>query len=107
MAALLLLAGVAVRAAWGMYGKFASAAAADAAAQNELAALAARHAQVGAMVAELSTDRGVESQVRQRYGVGRPGEGEIDIVRQPSTTSDESAGGRGFWRRLWDALFVW
>ncbi len=105
--ALATLAVVGVRAGWDMYGKFSAAAAADEAATAELATLQAQEAHVAATVAELSTERGQERAARQRYGVVRPGEGEIDVVRQAPTSTTPTAMQGTFWQRLWHALLVW
>jgi len=98
----------AVRASWGMYGKFAEAAGANDAAQQNLAQMKAEEASVSAEVASLSSTQGQEAQLRQSYGVALPGEGEIQIVRTTSSTTlkDSSASGNFFVRML-KALFVW
>lgn len=94
------------RAAWNMYGKFSEAATARAAAELELQELSARHERIQTEVDELSTPRGLEAEVRERYGVVRPGEGEIAIVR-PATSSEVLRRDRGVLERLWQLLFVW
>ena len=105
--ALLVLAVICVRAAWGMYGKFSAAAATEEAARQELSSLEAQKAKVSEAVAGASTERGIEAQVRARWGLAHPGEGEIDIVRQAPTTTPAEATPTGFWAKLWHALFVW
>ncbi len=94
-------------AAWGMYGKFAEAAAADEAGQKELANLQAQYDDMQKTVDNLSTPRGMEAAVRERYGVGKPGEGEIDIIQEATTTAAAADAPEGFWASLWHALFVW
>ena len=96
----------AARAAWDMYGKFNEAAAARAGAEVKLAELEARDTKIKANVEALRTERGVEAALRERYGVARPGEGQIDIVRQPASTTalrEEP----NLWQKLWQLLFVW
>ena len=107
VAALALVAFFAIKGAWGMYGKFAAASEADAAAHVELESLKGQQAQVGAAAEELSSLRGVEAGVRERYGVARPGEGQIDIIRRPATTSVESAKQPNIFVKIFRALFVW
>ena len=85
--ALALVAFVAVRGTWAMYGKFTSASEADAAAHVELESLKKQQSAVGASAQALSSDRGVEAGVRERYGVAKPGEGQIDIIRKAATTT--------------------
>ncbi len=104
--ALGLVAFGASRAAWTMYGKFTEAAAARAGAEAQLQELEQRDQTIKADVAALSSNRGVEAALRERYGVALPGEGEINIVRQASSTGPfiEQVG---FLQKLWQLLFVW
>lgn len=97
---------MASRAAWDMYGKFAAASVARAEAEGQLADLQDREAKIEADVAELSSERGIEAAVRERYGVAKPGEGQIAIVRQAST-SEPLREESGFFQSLWRSLFVW
>ncbi len=97
---------VASNAAWGMYGKFAEAAAARAGAETQLHDLQSRDQKIQADVQTLSSDRGLEAAARERFGVVRPGEGEIRIVRQ-STSTELLRQESGFWQRLQHFLFVW
>lgn len=90
-----------------MYGKFASASQADAAAQVELEDLRRQEAQIGAAAQALASDRGVEAGVRERYGVARPGEGQIDIIRREATTTDVGTKEPGLFTKIFRALFVW
>jgi cell division protein FtsB len=98
----------AVRAAWGMYGKFAEATSANDAAQQNLAQMKVQEAGVQAEVASLSSPEGQEAQLRQSYGVALPGEGEIQIVREsPTSTASKPSGGGNFFVNILKALFVW
>ncbi len=103
---LCVLAFFAVRGALGMYSKFAEAAAARSSAESELTQLQQRYGVVKAQVEELGSSRGIEAAVRERYGYARPGEGEIDIVQQASTTAPKQAP-QSFFAKLWRLLFVW
>lgn len=104
---LALVAYFAVRGTWGMYGKFTAASQADADAKAELAGLQAQYGKVGVAAAALSSDRGVEAGVRERYGVAKPGEGQIDIVRRAATSTGPTAGESNIFVRIFHALFVW
>lgn len=104
--ALATVAFMASRAAWGMYGKFAAASAARFEAETKLKELEAREAKIRAEVSALSSERGIEAAVRERYGVAKPGEGQIAIVRQ-STSSEAIPVKAGFLEKLWKSLFVW
>src|SRR5260370_1197585 len=77
----------AVHASWGMYGKFAEAASANDAAQQNLSQMREQKASVETEVAHLSSPVGQEAQLRQSYGVALPGEGEIQIVRETASSS--------------------
>ena len=105
--ALAALAFFSVRAAYGMYEKFTVAAAADDQAQAQYADLEQQYAQVKTDVQEVSTPEGVEGQIRERWGLAKPGEGEIDIVEQAASSSPAAAQPQGFFASLWQTLFVW
>ena len=109
LAGIMVLVGIATvasRAAWDMYGKFTEAAAASVAAETQLQDLQERHQKIEAEVQALSSERGLEAQVRERYGVARPGEGQINIVRQASST-EVLRQEPGLLDKLWQLLFVW
>ncbi len=97
----------AANAAWGMYGKFNEAAVGDADAQANLSMLKAQDAQMSAKVRDISSERGIEAQIRQSYGVALPGEGQIQIVREAPTSTPTEAPKPGILSRVWHALFVW
>jgi cell division protein FtsB len=105
---LLTLAVFAVQAAWGMYVKFSAASRADDAARLELAELKTRYNKVEAAVANLHSGRGEEGEIRSRFGVARPGEGTIQIVRENTTTdAEQNLNQENPFFRLLRALFVW
>ena len=105
-----LLAALAVfsaRGAWGMYEKFVAASEADAAAQLEREELAHQYREIGAAVESMRSDRGFEAGVRERFGVARPGEGQIDIVRREAPTTTPRAEETNIFLKIFRALFVW
>jgi len=69
-----------IMAAWRMYLKLQDATDQSDAAASELALLQKQDAQVTKDIASLSSERGVEAALRERYGVIRPGEGIIQVV---------------------------
>lgn len=107
MLLLALLAFFALRGAWGMYTKFVAASEADAAAKEELETLKGQVAQVGASADELSSARGVEAGVRERFGVARPGEGQIDIIRREVASSSPKKDEPNIFVKVFRAIFVW
>lgn len=109
MAGLLALCVVTIfmaRAAFGMYGKLNRAALGQEEARAKLALLEEQKVQVSATVEGFASDRGVEAQIRQRFGVVRPGEGEIQIVREAPEVEVVVAQ-EPWWRRVLHVLFVW
>lgn len=102
---LAVVAIVALRAAWNMYEKFAEAGVAREAAEGELEKLQRREEEVKATVVRLSSERGIEAAVRERFGVARPSEGEIRIVRDESAQEDVSEK-KTFWQQLFDIFFL-
>jgi cell division protein FtsB len=90
-----------------MYQKFAEASGAHEAAQEELAALKERHAQVEAAVASLSSERGLEAEIRNRFGVAREGEGEIKIVRDEEVKEPGELQKKSLWQRILNAFAIW
>ena len=84
---LAILAIFAVRASWGMYERFNQAVESQEGAQERLALLIAKKEKVEDEVEHLDSARGIEAQVRERYGVARPGEGRIEIVRNSTSTA--------------------
>jgi len=96
-----------VRAAWGMYQKFADAAASNQVAELNLAELKSQEATIQAEVTALSTPEGQEATLRESYGVALPGEGEIQIVRSSTTTAEAIPEPGNFFINIFRALFVW
>ena len=107
MAVLCLVAYGTASAAWGMYGKFTEAAAADQASQQELSGLKTQYDSVSNTVDGLETVRGMGAAVRERYGLGLPGEREIDIIRESTSTAAAAQAPTGFWQGLMQTLFGW
>jgi hypothetical protein len=89
-----------------MYGKLNRAALGQEEARAKLALLEEQKIQVSATVEGFASDRGVEAQIRQRFGVVRPGEGEIQIVREAPEVEVVVAQ-EPWWRRVLHVLFVW
>jgi cell division protein FtsB len=105
---LLVVAVITVRAAWHMYGKFATASAAAEAAKTELSHMEEQKASVSEAIESLSSSRGVEESLREKFGVAKPGEGEIRIVRdQDGEDTLPLNDDANIFMRIFNALFVW
>lgn len=98
---------LAVHAAWGMYGKLSEASGGRESTEVQLATLRAQETRVATAVANISSSRGVETQLRERFGVARPGEGMIQIVRDTASTSALATPSESWWSRIFHTLFVW
>jgi cell division protein FtsB len=96
-----------MRAAWGMYTKMAAASQDQEQAEAQLAALEAQQQGVNNTLGVLSSSRGVETQIRERFGVAKPGEGEIDIVRDQKTVATTTPAKESWFQHMFRALFVW
>lgn len=104
---LLLVTAVLSHAAWGMYTKMAEASQGQEEAESQLASLQAQQEGVSNTLGELSTQRGVETQMRERYGVAKPGEGEIDIVADEHASTTATTTPESWWQRLFKVFKVW
>ena len=106
--ALLAVTWFAVRAAWNMYGRFSASSVAAQNTEAELSRLEAQYTKVSASVGEFSSPRGIEAKIRERYGLGRPGEGELNIVRPAgSAVATSTTQSSNFFSRIFNTLRVW
>lgn len=97
-----------IMAAWRMYLKLQDATDQSDAAASELALLQKQDAQVTKDIASLSSERGVEAALRERYGVIRPGEGIIQVVEtSPAATSSMGTASQNLLERVFHTLFPW
>ncbi len=104
----LAIAAFSAHAAWGMYVKFTVASRADDAAQVELESLKGQYANVSTAVGTFSTPRGEEGEIRERFGVAKPGEGAIQIVRAASSSDGaQNSLPSDLISRIFRALVVW
>jgi cell division protein FtsB len=99
IALLALVAFVAVRGAWNMYGKMVRSKAEAAESQARYADLQAREAFVTGAIERLQTPYGVEAALREKYGVAREGESVIVIVDEEdqAKASSTATTSLGFW----------
>ena len=91
------------RAAWGMYGAYREAAAAQAKAELELAELQSSLEAVSGEAAALATPAGVEKRLRASLNVAAPGEEAVVIVRRDEAAAAAALPASSVWN-LWGLL---
>jgi cell division protein FtsB len=96
-----------MHAAWGMYVKMTVASEGQEETEGELARAEAQQQEINGSLRQMNSQRGEETQIRERFGVVKPGEGEIDIVRNQSASTTANEAQESWWQRVWHALFVW
>lgn len=67
---------------------------------QELADLQNYEAELQKKIQSLSTDAGVESEIRERYRVVKPGEQLVVIVDNDETSDASGSQKRGFWQNV-------
>jgi len=82
-------------AAFRMYGKLETATAAADEAQGQLSRLTLADASVKSDIEGLTSNRGVEAALRERYGLIKPGEGVIQIVEAKSSAMASTSPSTG------------
>lgn len=95
-------------AAWNMFGKEREATSESNGAAEQLALLSSQQTEVQSDIAELSTDRGVEAALRERYGVALPGEGIIEVVDpESSAMGTATSSSNNLLQEIWQRVFPW
>lgn len=97
----------AMRGTLSMYGKLSAASESSSAAERELQDLEARQTRIQADIERLSSSRGVEGELRQRYGLAKPGEGVIQVVESQSTPVPAGAKNENPIQNMLKTLFPW
>lgn len=90
---------IAGRGVWGMYQKSQSTDDALAETKQAYDALVAREAFLQSELKRLSTDAGVESEIRERFGVAKAGE-EVIVVLAEEEQEEPVPADKGFWVRV-------
>ena len=65
--------------------------------RSDLSELKTKQAELDTKISGLSTDRGLEAEVRNRYRVVRPGEQLVIVVGATSSTTAQTAVSEGSW----------
>ncbi len=94
---------------YGLFGKFKEARKKRAIAEAALIETEARKAQVQADLDKLSTDRGREEVIREKFNVVKEGEGVVvipgDINDNETSTLVQAQPKEGFFQKLWVKIF--
>ncbi len=101
LALLAFVAALIARPAFRSYEGLRAAEAAYAAAHNHKTEIESRQADLEQRVSELSTPGGLEKELRERYGLRKPGEETVFFVDRPAQSASSSALGP---ETLWDRL---
>lgn len=72
--------------------------------QSELDALNQKQAELSGKITNLSTDRGLEAEVRNRYRVIRPGEQLVIVVDDAAKNPENQPVKPSFWTRIKEFL---
>ncbi len=97
-----------ISAAWHMYAKLQDATDQSSAAAGELSLLQKQELRVRNDIEELSSARGTEAALRERFGVALPGEGVIQVVEKASNAaSSTNASAQNIFARAFNVLFRW
>jgi len=91
-------------ATWNVYQKYSDARGNEEVASIELKKLQERENDLSADIERLNTERGIEEELRKRFGVAKKGE-EVMIIVEPVTEEEGGIGSgeeqkKGFWRSL-------
>ena len=72
--------------------------------ERELEELVAHRAELSAEIASLGTERGVEEEIRERFGVVKEGEKVINLVGEVATITAPIAPD-SWWQAVWIKIF--
>ena len=87
-------------AAWKVYEKERESAANAVRAQNELQRLKDREQVLTREIARLSTDQGIEEEIRSKYSVSKKGEQLLVIIDKEKATTTPEEAPQGWWQRF-------
>ena len=100
---LLLLIALLIKMVWGVYEKQALTADNLAKTSASLETLQAREEMLSSEIDRLKTKSGTEAEIRDKYGLAKPGEEVITIVDQDnSTSSDTASSDDDLWQKIKD-----
>lgn len=71
---------------------------------SDLKNLKARESNLSKEIDWLKTSGGAEAEIREKFGLIKPGEEVITIVDQDEQVTDSAEAGRTFWQKVWNWL---
>ncbi len=91
-------------ATWNVYQKYSEARQNEEIVSNEIQKLQERERDLSVDIARLNTERGVEEELRKRFGVAKKGE-EVMVIVEPTVLDGQNIAAnegqkKGFWRSL-------
>lgn len=91
-------------ATWNVYQKYSEARQNEEIVSNEIQKLQERESDLSVDIARLNTERGVEEELRKRFGVAKKGE-EVMVIVEPTVDDGQNIAAnegqkKGFWRSL-------
>ena len=93
---------VIARAAWNVYGKEVESRQREEQAKSQLAALQKRQAALKTDIQRLSTEQGIEQEIRDNFRVAKPGERLVVLMNDPKTVDAAVSESyvSGLWKRI-------
>ncbi len=92
---------------WNVYTKNEEAAQANTDVADQLSQLQARQKALSTEIDALSTERGIEAQVRETYPLAKNGEEVIVLTNPPQAATDTQAQAGSGWWQWFTGLFSW
>ncbi|HEY0908594.1 MAG TPA: septum formation initiator family protein [Candidatus Paceibacterota bacterium] len=105
IAFLIIIIALVARGVWGIYVKYEKSSALAEKSRADLAVLQAREAVLSKSIATLNTDEGREKEIRDRFGVVKPGEKLVILVDgAPAAKASANAINDSWWRKFLDSI---
>lgn len=88
------------KATWNVYQKYSESADNAEVAEQELEKLSERQKLLSTEIARLSTEKGIEEEIRNKYTVSKPGEELLVIIDDKATTTASTTKPEGWWMKF-------
>ncbi len=105
IAFLIIIIALVSRGVWGIYVKYEKSSALAEKSRADLATLQARHDALSKSISALNTDEGREKELRDRFGVVKPGEKMVILVdNAPAAKASANVANDSWWRKFLDSI---